>query len=342
MVERKETITLSELAAMTGGRVVGNGDTRIEGVCSLDHSKGGHIALALDPSRIRWKEDEERPCALIVPGPAPVLEMPCLIHEEPRYAFTVALRHFHQEIGPSPGIHSKAVVDADAEVSPDASIGPFAVIAAGARIGPRAQIGAGSYVGHSSVIREDTRLYPNVTVMHDVTIGARCIVHPGAVIGSDGFGYTPVDGENLKVPQVGRVEIGDDCEIGANVTIDRATLDATVIENDVKIDNLVQVAHNVRIGAHTRIAAQAGLSGRVIIEDNVVIAGQAGFNNGIRVGKGSVVGGQAGVTRSLPPGSEVSGYPARDHRKALQLLAAQNRLPEILDRLERLERRIGV
>jgi UDP-3-O-[3-hydroxymyristoyl] glucosamine N-acyltransferase len=178
--------------------------------------------------------------------------------------------------------------------------------------------------------------------MHDVTIGARCIVHPGAVIGSDGFGYTPVDGENLKVPQVGRVEIGDDCEIGANVTIDRATLDATVIENDVKIDNLVQVAHNVRIGAHTRIAAQAGLSGRVIIEDNVVIAGQAGFNNGIRVGKGSVVGGQAGVTRSLPPGSEVSGYPARDHRKALQLLAAQNRLPEILDRLERLERRIGV
>jgi UDP-3-O-[3-hydroxymyristoyl] glucosamine N-acyltransferase len=187
------------------------------------------------------------------------------------------------------------------------------------------------------VIGEETRLHPNVTILHDVKIGSRCIFNSGVVIGSDGFGFTPTPDGNIKVPQTGTVVIGDDVELGANTCVDRATLDATRIGNDVKVDNMVQIAHNVQIGDHTRIAAQAGLSGRAFIESNVVIAGQAGFQNGIVVGEGSIVGGQSGVTRNVKPHSRVSGYPARDHKQALMLQAAVNRLPEILKRLEQLE-----
>jgi UDP-3-O-[3-hydroxymyristoyl] glucosamine N-acyltransferase len=336
--ERK--ITLSELAGLTGSTVHGSGDTVIFGVCSLDNPREGNIALAVGSAVGLLKESPVKPTALIVSGPVEGLEIPFLVHKDPRLAFTIALRHFHREPSIKQGIDPNAFVSLDALIDPTVTVGPFAVIEPRVVIGREVVIGAGCYIGERTTIGDHTKIHPNVAVMHDVTIGSRCIIHPGVVIGSDGFGFTPTGDENLKVPQVGRVEIGDDVEIGANTTIDRATIDATVIGNDVKIDNLVQIAHNVQIGDHTRIAAQAGISGRTVIENNVVIAGQAGFQNGIRVGEGSVVAGQAGVTRHVKPGSRVSGYPARDHREALQLLAAQNRLPEILERLEKLEKQI--
>ncbi len=335
---REITATLGRLADVCGGRVEGDPDVIIRGVCSLDDPRADYIALAVTPSRIHWKDSSEIPAALIVAKPVDQPVKGLLVHENPRLVFSRALEYFHPDEQVEGVICPQAVVADDAEIDPTASVGPFAVVESGAKVAARARIGAGCYVGGRSSIGEDTRLYPNVTVLHDVTIGARCIIHSGVVIGSDGFGYTPTPEGNIKVPQVGTVEIGDDVEIGANTCIDRATLDATVIQADAKIDNLVQIAHNVRIGEHARIAAQAGMPGRVIIEKNVVVAGQAGFQNGITVGEGSVVGGQAGVTRHVPPGSRVSGYPARDHRQALQLLAAQNRLPEILERLEKLER----
>ncbi len=333
-------ISLAKLAELIGGRVIGDAGVSIAGVCSLDHPRAGHIALAVQPCKFQREGGRDIPAALIVSKPEDRGDVALLVHENPRLVFTRALIHFYDKKETISGIDPHALIAPDAEVDESAWVGPFAVVDSGAKIGAGARIGSGCFVGARSVIGEGTNLYPNVSVLHDVRIGSRCIVHSGAVIGSDGFGFTPTAEGNIKVPQIGRVEIGNDVEIGANTTIDRATLDATVIGDDVKIDNLVQVAHNVEIGAHTRIAAQAGLSGRVIIESDVVIAGQAGFQNGIRVGKGSVVGGQAAVTRHVPPSSRVSGYPARDHKKALQLLAAQNRLPEIIERLERIERKL--
>lgn len=337
-----DEITLSELADKTGGKPEGDGSVVIRGVCSLDRPRADHIAMALAETRINWKDSLEIPAALIVSERIEELDLPMIVHQNPRLAFTIALRHFHQPESPAPGIDPNALVAHGAEVDPTASVGPYCVIEAGAIIGAEVEIGAGCYIGKGSVIGENAKLYPNVVVLHDVVIGARCIIHPGVVIGSDGFGFTPTEDGNLKVPQVGKVIIGNDVEIGANSTIDRATLDETVIADDVKIDNLVQIAHNVKIGPHTRIAAQAGISGRTIIEADVVIAGQAGFQNGIKVGRGSMVGGQAGVTRNVPAGSRVSGYPARDHRLALKLLAAQNRLPEIIERLDAIEKQLAI
>jgi UDP-3-O-[3-hydroxymyristoyl] glucosamine N-acyltransferase len=339
--EQAENITLTEVAEITGGTVYGNGNTVIKGVCSLDNPRPDHIALALYTGNLKL-EGANRPCALIVSKADEIKGIPLLIHKDPRLAFTLALRKFHGDPSAKTGIDPQAVVSPDAKVDYTAWVGPFSVIDDGAEIKSGAQISSGCYVGAGTIIGEKSRLMPNVTILHDVYIGQRCIIHSGVVIGSDGFGYTPTKNGNLKVPQVGRVEIGDDVEIGANTTIDRATLDATRIGDDVKIDNLVQVAHNVQIGAHTRIAAQVGVSGRVIIEGNVVIAGQAGFQNGIKVGEGSTVAGQAGVTRHVPPGSVVSGYPAREHKKALQILSAQNRLPEILERLEKIESKLEI
>ncbi len=340
MDRSEKKITLAELAELTGGKVVGDGGTLIEGACSIDNPVPGHIAFI--DSISKRQATGTRPEALIVKRAHRDSDVPLLIHGNPRLAFTLVLRHFHPEPEFEGGIHPNAWVDPKAEVDPTAWIGPCAVIEAGAKVMARVWIDAGVYVGRDSIIGESTKLYPNSTVMHDATIGVRCIIHPGVVIGSDGFGFTPTEEGNMKVPQIGRVEIGDDVEIGANSAVDRASLDATRIADDVKLDNLVQVAHNVQIGSHTRIAAQVGLSGRVVIEDNVVVAGQAGFQNGITVGKGSVVAGQSGVTRHVPAGSRISGYPARDHRKALALLAAQNRLPEMIDKLEKLEEQLEI
>jgi UDP-3-O-[3-hydroxymyristoyl] glucosamine N-acyltransferase len=335
-----QRIALSTLAEMTGGQVIGDAHASIRGVCSLDHPRPGCIAMALEGVRISWAEDSARPAALIVSSPLEGFSLPFLVHKNPRTAFAIALGAFHQEHAQPPGIHPSAIVDPEAEIGEDAWIGPLTVIEAGARIGSKAQVWPGTYVGRNSIIGSETKLFPNVTVMHDVTIGARCSISSGVVIGSDGFGFTQTESGNMKVPQIGRVVIGDDVEIGANTTIDRATLDETVISDDVKIDNLVQIAHNVKIGPHTRIAAQAGLSGRAEIGANVVIAGQAGFQNGIKVGDGCMIAGRAAVIGDIPAGSRVSGYPARDHRKALKILALQNRLPEILDRLEKVEQRV--
>ena len=334
----RKNITLRELAEMVGGRVEGNGETVLSGVCSLENPKEGHIGFVVGSAKL--SKEKQKPAALIVTCAPEGINLPLLIHPDPRVAFTRALKVFYGEEKREGGVDPRAVVDGSAKVDPTAWVGPFAVVEGEAEIRAGAEIWPGCYVGRRSVIGAETKLLPNVVVMHDVEIGARCIIHPGAVIGSDGFGFTRTEKGNEKVLQVGKVIIGDDVEIGANSTIDRATLDATVIGNDVKIDNLVQIAHNVRIGEHTRIAAQTGVSGRVEIGAEVVIGGQAGFQNGVKIGDRSIVGGQAGVIGDVPEGSKVSGYPARDHRKAMRILALQNRLPEVMERLENLEREI--
>jgi UDP-3-O-[3-hydroxymyristoyl] glucosamine N-acyltransferase len=334
--------TLSELSDLFGGYVEGDGAVVITGVCSLDNQKAGCIALAENPERIKWAKNAERPGALIVGKSIDVKGLPLLVADNPRLVFTKALRHFYPEDEFEGGVDPSAVVSSEAVIDETAWVGPCVVIESGARIESGVRVGASCYMGERVEIGKGSYLHPNVTILKDVKVGKRCIFQSGAVIGSDGFGYTPTSEGNIKVPQVGGVIIGDDVEIGANTAIDRATLDMTIIENDVKIDNLVQVAHNVRIGEHTRIAAQTGITGRVTIEKDVVVGGQAGFQNGITVGEGSRIGGRAGVTKSVPKKSTISGYPADDHKKTLQLLALQKRLPEVMSRLKEIERKLDM
>ena len=214
------------------------------------------------------------------------------------------------------------------------SIGPYTTV------GKRACIGTNVAIGARCRIGEGTWIFANATLYDLVSLGKGVIVHGGVVIGSDGFGYFQGDGGAIKVPQVGGVEIGDDVEIGANSTIDRATMGMTRIGRGTKIDNLVQIGHNVVIGDHVTICAQVGIAGSTVVESGTLIGGQAGLSDHIHVGAGSRIGGQAGVTKSIPSGSTVSGYPARPHNQARRIEAAIKRLPDLLQQIQTLETRV--
>jgi UDP-3-O-[3-hydroxymyristoyl] glucosamine N-acyltransferase len=221
-------------------------------------------------------------------------------------------------------------VDASARVAASAEVGPCAVIAAGAVVGERASVGAGGYVGEGARVGEDTRLYPRVTIYHGCVVGARCILHSGAVVGADGFGMAPDEGRWVKIPQVGRAVLGDDVEVGANTTIDRGALGDTVIEEGVKLDNQVQVAHNCRIGAHTVIAGCAGIAGSATIGRHCLIGGGAGIVGHVDIGDGVTVSGMTLVTKSIAePGVYTSGGPFMPHAEWLRNAAHLRHLDRI-------------
>jgi UDP-3-O-[3-hydroxymyristoyl] glucosamine N-acyltransferase len=207
-------------------------------------------------------------------------------------------------------------------------------------IGDKSVIYAGCFVGHHTRIGTDALIYPNVSIRERVLIGNRCIIHSGAVIGSDGFGFVTVEGKHQKIPQTGTVEIGDDVEIGANVSIDRARFDKTVISRGTKIDNLVHIAHNVVIGEDSLVVAQAGISGSTVIGRNVIIAGQAGLVGHINIGDNAVLAAQAGVTKSVPENTMVSGYPAQEHGQALRINACIQNLPRLYETVKELKKKI--
>lgn len=240
-----------------------------------------------------------------------------------------------------PGVDATAVVAADVVLGAEVSVGPHVVIEAGARIGDRSVIMPGCFIGAQVTLGEDVTLWPNVTIREGVRVGHRVIIHPGAVLGSDGFGFAQEGGTHHKIPQLGTVVIEDDVEIGANSTIDRATTGVTLVGRGVKIDNLVQVGHNVTLGPHALICAQVGISGSTEIGQHVVLAGQAGLVGHITVGDGAVVGAQAGVTKNVPANTRVSGYPAMEHETALRVEAHTRRLPELSRELKELRGRLA-
>ena len=235
-----------------------------------------------------------------------------------------------------PGVHATSVIGRGATLGRDIAVGAHVVIESGVRLGDRVTIDAGCVVGDDAEIGDDSHLYPNVSVYPRARIGRRVRIHAGARIGSDGFGYVFQDGAHQKIPHVGRCVIGDDVEIGANTTIDRGSIDDTVIGPGTKIDNLVHVGHNVRIGALCLIMAQVGIAGSACVEDGVILAGQAGLAGHLTVEKGARVGGQAGVIGNVPAGETWSGYPARPHKEALRAQAALFRLSGLMKTLERL------
>ena len=327
------SLTLREIVARLGGEAVGEPAAPLTGVATLDSAGPRHIAFLANP-KYRARLATTRAGAVIVgPGDRDAVSIPRIVSDNPYayYARTVGL--FHPEPAEAPGIHPFAQVDAAANVDASAQIGAFVVIGAGASIGKGARIGAHCVIGRKAAIGAGTRLHPRVTVYDGCTLGERCIVHSGAVIGADGFGMARDAGRWIKIPQVGAVRIGDDVEIGANTTIDRGALDDTVIEEGVKLDNQIQVAHNCVIGAHTVIAGCTGISGSTTIGRNCLIGGGVGIVGHISICDGVTVSGMTLVAKSIrQPGTYTSGLPMMPHAQWLRNAAHLRRLDRILGR----------
>jgi len=329
---------LSDLAARIGAAVVGGGDVVVSGIAPIEEAGPGQVTFLANPKYLRFAKDS-RASAIIAREPVPGAQAAFLISDNPYYAFACAVETFHPPARPAPGISDRAAVEPSSRLGTDVTVSPFVAIGEGAEVGDRTVLFPGVCVGKGVSIGSDCIVYPNVVLYHGVKVGARVILHAGCVIGSDGFGFAPTAEGFRKIPQVGTVEIEDDVEIGANTTIDRATLGVTRVCRGAKLDNLIQVAHNVVIGSGTAIAAQAGISGSTRIGSRVMIGGQAGLAGHLEVEDGMVLGAKCGVPDSLRASvSRVwSGIPAMPHPTWLRMSILLPKLPELFRRVKRLE-----
>jgi UDP-3-O-[3-hydroxymyristoyl] glucosamine N-acyltransferase len=333
-------VTLETVARAVDGTVIGDGSIEITGVAGIREAREGELTFLANP-RYEAYLTQTRASAIIVAENHLDLGKPLIQNANPYLAFLKAVRLFAGEGDrPAPGVHPRAAVADDAAIAADASVGPMAVVERGACVGPRSVVHAGCYVGVGAKIGADTLLYPNVVVREGCIIGDRVIVHSGTVIGSDGFGFVRDGAIYRKLPQVGNVLIEDDVEIGANVTIDRATTGTTRIGAGTKIDNLVQIAHNVEIGKSCILVAQVGISGSTRVGDQAILAGQAGIVGHIEIGAGAVVAAKSGVSKSVKPGETVFGHPAVPVQQARRMEASVRRLPVLLQNLRELRRRV--
>ncbi len=327
---------------MSGGELLGDPAQKITGAASLAEALPGEISFFSDPryfSRLR----KTRASAVFVPldfsETIPAAQIRVV---NPSKAFEqVVLKLAPKPIVFTPGIHSSAIIDPNAKLGARVSIQPHAVIEAGVSIGEDTVIGAGSYVGHETAIGASCLIYPNVTIRERTRIGSRVIIHGGAVIGADGFGFEIVEGRQKKVPQLGIVQIDDDVEIGANTTIDRARFGRTWIQEGAKIDNLVQVAHNVVIGKQSVIAAQAGVAGSVRIGEYVAMAGQVGIVGHVTIGDKTMISPQSGVAKDIS-GGVWFGSPAVPLPEAKRQIAWVHRLGKLIDRVRAIEKKLGL
>jgi UDP-3-O-[3-hydroxymyristoyl] glucosamine N-acyltransferase len=334
------TRTLAELAEALKGQIVGDGSVVIRDVAGIREALPGDVTFIAN-SRYDAYLDETRASAVICARDTSMARVPLLLVDNPYLAFQQVVRIFRPDRDrQEPGVHPTAVVAGDAVLGAEASVGPWCVVESGARLGDRVVMQAHGYVGPRAEIGHDTLLYPTVTIREDCVIGSRCILHPGVVVGSDGFGFAFDEGRYQKIPQVGNVVIGDDVEIGANTTIDRATTHSTRIGDGTKIDNLVQIGHNVVIGKHCIIVAQVGISGSTELEDHVTLGGQVGVVGHIHIGQGAMVGAQSGVTKSVETRAIVSGTPAVAHGLWKRIQALLQRLPQLVVRVREVEERI--
>lgn len=333
---------LGELAALVGGRLEGDSDLVIRGVAGIREAQPGEITFVANSKYEAFVEDTRASAILAAPGLRAKIAI--VRTDNPYFAYFQVLNLFAGDVSAryARGVHPQAVVDATATLGKDVSIGPFCHVAAGAAIGNGTTLVGGVHVGERAQVGAGCLIYTHVTIREECRIGDRVILQPGVVIGSDGFGYARHGAVHHKVPQIGRVVIEDDVEIGANACVDRATTGETRIRRGTKIDNLVQVAHNVVIGENTVIAAQTGISGSTEVGNSVVLAGQVGIVGHVTIGDRVVVGAQAGVTKSIAEDTMVSGYPAREHTIARRIYAHIALLPELFKRVKNLERRVGL
>ncbi|RMH98904.1 MAG: UDP-3-O-(3-hydroxymyristoyl)glucosamine N-acyltransferase [Calditrichaeota bacterium] len=333
--------TLAEIARHLEGELHGAPEIPIRDTAEIERAEAGHITFLANP-KYRPRLKTTRASAIIIDDRAGVTpEIPYIKVADAYYGFmqTVVLFHPPAKLLEE-GAHPTAVIHETARIGKHTAIGANVYIGEGVEVGEGTQIFPNCVVLNNSRIGKNCVLYPGVTVRENTLIGDRVIIHNGAVIGSDGFGFAFHQGRYHKIPQVGRVVIEDDVEIGANVTIDRATLGDTVIKTGVKLDNLIHIAHNVVVGEHTVMAAQTGISGSTRIGRNVMIAGQVGLVGHIEIGDGAKIGAQSGVSKSVPPGETVFGYPARPIMKTHRIEAALNQLPELIKRVRTLEKQL--
>jgi UDP-3-O-[3-hydroxymyristoyl] glucosamine N-acyltransferase len=330
---------LKELAEWVGGTVVGDGEVEISGVGAIEEARMGEITFVANPKYLP-KLSETHASAIIVSKEVTQADKPLLCVTNPYLAFAKILTLFSQQPYQPKGIDSNAWISPTAKLGKDLTLYPFVYIGDRCSIEDRVTLYPGVYVGEDSSIGEDSILHSNVSIYSGTVIGKRVILHSGVVVGSDGFGYVKEGNKNVKIPQVGSVAIEDDAEIGANVTIDRATFGRTIIRRGVKIDNLVQVAHNVIIGEDSIIVAQVGISGSTTIGKNVTLAGQVGVVGHIEIGDNVMVGAQAGVTHDLPANQGYVGSPAIPHREFLRAITVFPKLPEMRKTLLDIEKRL--
>jgi len=333
-------VRLDELAERLGCRLEGDGGIEISAVRGLEDAGPGDLSFVAHERYLSRLQASAAGAVILAEG-WPRVDRPALRTPNPILAFARALTLLHPLPSQAPGIHPTAVVAPDARVAPDASVGALTVLSAGAEVGAGTILDAQVSLGAGVRIGRDCRIFPQVVLRDGVLVGDRVIVHSGAVIGADGFGFARDGHRYVKIPQIGRVVIEDDVEIGANVTIDRATLGETRIGRGTKIDNLVQIGHNVRVGADTVIVAQVGISGSSRIGSRVTLAGQVGVVDHVEIGDDVIVGAQAGVSKDIPPGSVVLGSPATPHGKFKRQVAAVARLPEMRKLLRALEERLA-
>jgi UDP-3-O-[3-hydroxymyristoyl] glucosamine N-acyltransferase len=341
------SFTLDEIAAVARpSKTQGATPEPIRGIASLESAEPGDISFLGNP-KYRSAVASTRASVVLLPpdysgepGPNQVF----MTVDSPSVALARLCSRIEQALWPAPrpGIHASAVVAADASVSASATVGPLCVVEPGAVVGERAHLQAHVFVGRGARVGEGSWLMPGAVVAAECVLGSRVRLHPGVVIGSDGFGYEFVSGRHEKVPQIGSVLIGDDVEIGANSTIDRARFGRTTVGEGTKIDNLVQVGHNVVIGKHCLICALAGVSGSTTLSDYVVLGGQAGLVGHVTLGKGAKVGAQAGVNNDIPAGASVRGTPSLPYMVEQRIMVLRNRLPELFKRVEKLEGHLGM
>lgn len=332
--------TTADIAKLLQGEVLGDPSVALNGFAPADRAQPGDLTFAENPDYFT-RAEQSGASAIIVDGQFTSAKKILIRVPNARIAFAKALALFFPEPVLPPGAHPTAIIAASAQVDPSAHVGPYCVVGEKVRIGARSMLQGGNHIGAGCQIGEDVNLFPNVILYARSEIGNRVRIHAGSVIGSDGFGYVQDNGIHRKVPQIGNVIIRDDVEIGSNVSIDRGALGPTVIGKGTKIDNLVQIAHNVVIGEHCLVISQVGIAGSTKIGNYVILAGQAGLAGHLKIGNRVTVAAQAGVMNNIGDGEKWLGAPAQPDRQAKRQMIALQYLPDLLKRVAELEKKPG-
>jgi UDP-3-O-[3-hydroxymyristoyl] glucosamine N-acyltransferase len=333
------SFTIAEIAKQLDGEVLGDGSAVLTGFATADNAKSGDLIFA-ETAEYFAAAEKSAATAIIAGKELSSAHKTVIRVANPRVAFARALAAFFPEPKLPAGIHPSAVIAASAQIDPTAHIGPHCTIGERVKIGANCALQAGNFIGDDAVLGEGTVLFPNVTIYAGSQIGRRVRIHSGAVIGSDGFGYVFDSGFQRKIPQIGNVIIGDDVEIGSNATVDRAALGSTIIGKGTKIDNLVQVAHNVEIGEHTILCAQVGIAGSAKVGSYSVLAGQAGLAGHIKIGNRVTLGSQSGVMDNVPDGEMWLGTPAQPDKQMKRMYISLRRLPDLLKKVAEWEKKL--